>query len=71
MSPPMYTPPAKNGAMPMYGSGSAPWMGSNYDDCVNREFESGTIIIVFLTWIHQNVSLNMAPALLPMFPRRQ
>jgi len=36
MSPPMYTPPAKNGAMPMYGSGSAPWMGSNYDDCVNQ-----------------------------------
>jgi len=36
MSSPMYTPPVKNSGMPMYGSGSAPWMGSNYDDCVNQ-----------------------------------
>jgi len=35
-SSPMYTPPAKNSGMPMYGSGSAPWMGSSYDDCVNQ-----------------------------------
>jgi len=36
MSSPMQTPPVKNSGMPMYGSGSAPWMGSSYDDCVNQ-----------------------------------
>jgi plastocyanin len=37
MSPPAYTPPAKyGGSTPMYGSGSAPWTGSSYNDCVNQ-----------------------------------
>jgi len=36
MPSPTYSSSVKNSPMPMYGSGSAPWMGSSYDDCVNQ-----------------------------------
>ena len=51
VSSPAYTPPAKyGGSAPMYGSGSAPWTGSSYNDCVNREYSS-IVVIFFLSFI--------------------